>query len=301
MDLDDMFGRLAGTTFASIEKYSLITCSILYNAATALIKISICALYLRLSASILFQRVTKGVIITITIIAFVSNIVLLFQCTPIQYAWDKSIPGGKCLRLAEFYYANAALNITTNLAVYLLPMPMLWGTNMPKRQKYGLCGIFGLGGFACISSIVRLLHLKDLFTVGDQTWTVVSAIDWSLIELHTAIFAATIPTFKILYNMYYPRTSSFERGEFVSDPPATSYTRRGPGHSYALTSVQREPDLPQFHRPTSTKRKREVAESSSEEMIMPVMGCGEGMTQGSTITVATDKDLDDILSAKSSL
>jgi len=43
------------------------------------------------------------------------------------------------------YHANAALNITTDLLVAVLPVRQLWTLQIPKRQKIALLIILTLG------------------------------------------------------------------------------------------------------------------------------------------------------------
>lgn len=69
----------------------------------------------------------------------------VFMCTPIRYFWNTSI-AGKCMNEMAVWFANAAINIVTDIAVFLLPMPALKQLQLPARQKYGLMGVFALGG-----------------------------------------------------------------------------------------------------------------------------------------------------------
>ena len=72
---------------------------------------------------------------------------VLFQCLPLSSLWDpEAAIGAKCIKLVDFYYANAAINLTADVVILFLPVKILWGLHMPLRQRIGLCGLFGLGG-----------------------------------------------------------------------------------------------------------------------------------------------------------
>ena len=43
------------------------------------------------------------------------------------------------------WFSNAALNILTDLIVFILPLPVIGKLNLAKGQKYSLLGIFCLG------------------------------------------------------------------------------------------------------------------------------------------------------------
>lgn len=68
----------------------------------------------------------------------------IFICTPIQGFWNTSIES-KCIPNIPQWYINAAGNIITDVAVFLLPLPALWKLTLPKQQKMLLLGIFCLG------------------------------------------------------------------------------------------------------------------------------------------------------------
>jgi hypothetical protein len=70
----------------------------------------------------------------------------IFACTPVSYFWDRSIANGHCINLLAFWFSNASLNIVTDLMICVLPVPVLKGLNLPRKQKYGLIAVFIVGG-----------------------------------------------------------------------------------------------------------------------------------------------------------
>jgi hypothetical protein len=69
------------------------------------------------------------------------------SCQPVPYFWDKDITtNGKCIDIMAFWFSFSAYNIITDMAVWLLPMPILKNLHLPRKQKYSLIGVFALGG-----------------------------------------------------------------------------------------------------------------------------------------------------------
>jgi len=68
----------------------------------------------------------------------------MFMCTPIAKFWDASIPG-HCANQQTIWFCTAAINIVSDVIIFLLPMPALKALNLPARQKWGLMGVFALG------------------------------------------------------------------------------------------------------------------------------------------------------------
>lgn len=70
-------------------------------------------------------------------------LVCILQCTPVSAAWY--VTPGKCININAFYLINAALNITTDLITYTLPIRLIINLQTPLKQKIALSIMFGLG------------------------------------------------------------------------------------------------------------------------------------------------------------
>lgn len=91
--------------------------------------------------------------VSLTLVAFIFAVV--FQCHPIEFAWNKAIDG-KCVNQTPIFYSHAGINIVTDFVIYILPMKMLWGVVRPKKDKVGLVIVFAIGIFVCLAGIIRL-------------------------------------------------------------------------------------------------------------------------------------------------
>jgi len=69
----------------------------------------------------------------------------IFACVPIRAFWTQNEPA-KCINQKAMWFTNAAFNIFTDLAMILLPMPVIRSLQMGSRQKKVLLLIFGIGG-----------------------------------------------------------------------------------------------------------------------------------------------------------
>jgi hypothetical protein len=70
---------------------------------------------------------------------------LVFACHPVQKTWDLTITGGSCISREGLYIATAVTNIVTDLALILLPIPLVLGLQMPNIQKIYLLVVFIIG------------------------------------------------------------------------------------------------------------------------------------------------------------
>ncbi|MCJ1284378.1 hypothetical protein MMC26_003709 [Xylographa opegraphella] len=178
--------------------------SIFYNACLGFIKTSVLALYARLGDPKL-RRLALVMIALVGCQSGANVLTCIFQCNPIEAAWNLAITNKVCVDIDAFYLANAALNITTDLLAYTLPIQLVLKLQVPFKQKCILFVMFFLGLFACISSIVRITFIPQMLVDPDATWAITAAMYWSVIETNIGILAASIPTFKAIAKRYFPR------------------------------------------------------------------------------------------------
>jgi len=117
---------------------------IFYKFTINLTKTSILLLYLRIFSA---KSVCRWVYVTLGYVlcyAVASIFATIFQCTPIPRIWNHGLEGD-CINLTAFWYANAASNIFSDIVILTLPMPLIGGLQLPRRQKFGLIFVFALG------------------------------------------------------------------------------------------------------------------------------------------------------------
>lgn len=124
---------------------------------------------------------------------------------PVAYFWDKAIKGGHCMNEYAVWFTNAGVNIVTDFAIIILPMPVLRSLNLPLKQKRGLILVFTLGGFVCIVSILRLQSLVIISNSTDPTFDNPPAATWSSIETNVGLICACLPALRPLLSQLFPR------------------------------------------------------------------------------------------------
>ncbi|RAH48747.1 uncharacterized protein BO95DRAFT_461005 [Aspergillus brunneoviolaceus CBS 621.78] len=168
---------------------------LIYVVTVPLIKLSILLLYRRIfgmSKAIWFCAVlTIGYWLSCTI-AF------LVCCRPVSYYWRQYADpsSGRCVfNLYPFYIGNAVANLITD--------------------KVLVCGIFMLGGFVCIASVIRLYYLTFLKTSVDITWVIGDVFIWSSVEPCVGILCACLPTLQPLLRYAVKRFASSRVGRYI--------------------------------------------------------------------------------------
>ncbi len=118
---------------------------ILYNPILALVKASILLFLLRLFGQ--KRGVRRYILWTGAANAghMVANLtVIVFQCTPVEKAWDFAVPG-TCIDRRVFFTTSSAFNILTDLMILALPLRIFTNLKIPRRTKFALMFLFLLG------------------------------------------------------------------------------------------------------------------------------------------------------------
>ena len=122
----------------------VVASNLLWIAAIASIKISILHLYVAIFRSAWFRRVAQAVmgLCVVCGVAFIMDGFLI--CRPFAFNWNKTIPG-VCGNQILVYVIAIVVNLLLDIVILSLPMPLIWGLQIPLRKKVALCAIFGLG------------------------------------------------------------------------------------------------------------------------------------------------------------
>ncbi|KAM0808474.1 putative Major facilitator superfamily (MFS) profile domain-containing protein [Seiridium cardinale] len=190
--------------------------SVLYNPALMATKTSILIFYLRLSRNTqqVLRLASWAVLGVVNVAGVVLTFLNIFQCRPIQAAFDRYPYEAKCIPLLTEFICAAPVNIVTDLAILALPLPVLTGMRLPFRQKMILVFTFTLGIFVTVVDVVRIYYLQQAITevspaasnnpeatFGDQSefaWNASLSLMWSAVEVNVGITCACIPTLKPL-------------------------------------------------------------------------------------------------------
>ncbi|KAH7032600.1 uncharacterized protein B0I36DRAFT_319684 [Microdochium trichocladiopsis] len=129
---------------------------------------------------------------------FISTLTVLFSCNPISENWDMTHPN-QCINRMVFWYFNSIVNILTDIIIYIIPLPILRTlSSIGRVQKYILVGIFCLGFFTCVISVVRITRLYAAIMSTDPPWHTIEVAIWSVVELSCAVVCVCIPTLRPL-------------------------------------------------------------------------------------------------------
>ncbi|KXG50591.1 uncharacterized protein PGRI_043580 [Penicillium griseofulvum] len=143
-------------------------------------------------ASITLNLLAGGLVLAWCLAVFIT---VLVQCRPISYNWNKN-QRGTCINAKSFFFGNAISNLLIDVIILALPIPMVLQLQLRLSQKLTILGIFLLGSFVCVASVMRVVTL-DIFN-DDTSYSIMEAATWTFVEPCVGIICACLPTMRPL-------------------------------------------------------------------------------------------------------
>ncbi|TDZ17469.1 Satratoxin biosynthesis SC1 cluster protein 4 [Colletotrichum orbiculare MAFF 240422] len=232
-----------------------------YNLALFFCKLSIIMSYLRVFQIPTTQKICKGMLVVLAIYGAWTIFGSIFQCIPVQAFWGAG--QGKCLNQQVFWFSNAGLNIATDIATCAIPIPLIKSLQISRKQKIALMMVFAVGGFVCITSIIRLSSLYEVTTSTDLLKSGVHVATWSGIEANIAIACASVPALKPLVTKLFPKLlSSTHRS---NGPSGQAYNAMKGGESHQMKAMQSRRRGTQVDQKIAIETKIEIVSRNGSE------------------------------------
>ncbi|KAH5154251.1 hypothetical protein HBI73_064610 [Parastagonospora nodorum] len=206
-------GDRKASTLAIMLKL-VFTQSLLYHLSIALVKTAFTLQYLRLFSLIRPITICCYILFGCIIGAAAWGIFgVIFLCKPIHTYWNLRV-NGTCMDAETHFFSTSLIGIVLDWAIWILPIPVVGRLKLPRRQKWGLMCVFGLGGMVCVVSVLRLVLVWCYAHEGRVTKSGTFALIWSTLELNVAIICASLLVMKPLFARYVPA--------MVSDQPVSA-------------------------------------------------------------------------------
>ncbi|KAJ5999602.1 hypothetical protein N7481_000011 [Penicillium waksmanii] len=161
---------------------------------------SILALYLRLfpNKSLRISVFTCMGFLSVSVLILIPMVI--WQCNPIYASWQLDARNhARCLSISGVAYANAAINIATELTIVAIPLPVLRKLQVKRGKAISLYVLFGAGLLVIGIASARVMSLKNIATLNDPTYTNVPVTLWTCAESAVVHICATAPAIRYLF------------------------------------------------------------------------------------------------------
>ncbi|KAK8864130.1 hypothetical protein IAR55_001376 [Kwoniella newhampshirensis] len=234
----------------STLKRSTFVLTVLYNPALMATKTAILILYIRMAAAHPILRYCSIATMAIVNLAgAICTLIIIFQCHPIHAAW--TVGPGQCIDVVKVYLSSAPINILTDLAILLLPLPILTGLRMEARTKIVLVTTFIVGGFVTIVDVIRIAYLQNALKLEQAStpssslsshvrpvnfnYSISFSLMWSAVEVSVGLMCCCVLVLKPLILRIMPAI-------LRDNSPAPIVTPRL--ESFHLSDLSKSPQSP---------------------------------------------------------
>jgi hypothetical protein len=126
------------------------------------VKSSILVFYLTLTRMHTeFQLIIYITVLIVNFTGLVFTILFAFECRPLTIIFQPSTTiTANCIDSIVLYVVSSPINIATDIAIFLIPMPLLTRIQLPRRQKVILVITFSTGLLVIAIGVLRIAYLR---------------------------------------------------------------------------------------------------------------------------------------------
>ncbi|GAB1315263.1 Rhodopsin domain-containing protein [Madurella fahalii] len=256
----------------------LFATSLIYGPMLFFSKTCILIFYYRTFQRKVWLRMCIYTILAIMIGTYWMTVPLCFYyCMPhpnTGQAWDLTILAN-CNHLANPGLVQAGMNIAVDIAIFVLPLPIVFKLQIPLGKKLSIAGIFTTGFFALVASALTLYYRIRIINGYDVSWAGAQTYICIQVEAYTSIIVACMPSLAKVWTSAFKDMklltslqsllsrskggSSYNKsaGSYGMESESTSHLqRKGYSEIYASQDVEARPhEGPGIHRSVTVEMR----------------------------------------------
>ncbi|KAJ4252771.1 hypothetical protein NW762_010677 [Fusarium torreyae] len=142
----------------------------------------------------------------------------MFICRPISMFWGATTDG-ECFNQRVLILVDNIVSLLSDIVVLLLPCPLTKKLQVGLMAKLKIAAVFGVGGIACIFSLVRLVFIIQKGESLDQTYVFVQINLTGIAECGIGVVCACFPFMPMLWKSILRKdkpgySSNYSRSQF---------------------------------------------------------------------------------------
>ncbi|KAJ5082020.1 hypothetical protein N7532_011063 [Penicillium argentinense] len=230
-------------------------CEIAFCFASIFCKISICIFLMR----ICIKRTHLWTLYTVMALTVLAGLVFMFlmllQCKPLSYFWNRmayhpvvNIEGeGYCINMeiiVAMTYVYSVFAAACDFTVGILPIFVVHQLQMKRQTKVAVIGILSMACIASSAVIVRIPFVETFNDLNDFLYSTVQIAYWSNIEVGLGITAGSLATLRPLLRHWFGTRAD---PSYSAGFPKDTFGRRSGGisgqHALPLGSMNGQSEL----------------------------------------------------------
>ncbi|KAE8382343.1 hypothetical protein BDV26DRAFT_16682 [Aspergillus bertholletiae] len=197
-----------------------------YTALIWVMKAKMLFLYKRLTLGLWQSRVIKWLAVFCGMAYLAVFLTITFGCHPISNNWRVNPPPSRqCGLKIQNVIVTCILNVTTDVALLFIPIPLLWKVKTSLSRKFVIALFLSSGVFVIAASIIR-----TTLTLSSAPSSI-TVNRWGIRETFVGVATVNLPILRPLF------TRRFWKAGYVEDGSSGHpYGYQGGSESYNLTT-----------------------------------------------------------------
>ncbi|KAL0940493.1 uncharacterized protein CTRU02_203256 [Colletotrichum truncatum] len=178
------------------SKYVLVSEQAMLNVIYVL-KACVLILYTRLTLGLAAKRIVRFLAIYVAVGWTASQIAMFASCQPFKGYWAVPPPDPQCATYEHYAIVQACFNISSDVFMMMVPLPLIFKMSTAWRQKVVLVFIFGLGICIIIAAMLtKIYNLEDPYSPRYMLWYIR--------EASVAVYVSNLPLIWPLLREWFP-------------------------------------------------------------------------------------------------
>ncbi|KAM0543817.1 hypothetical protein ACHAPJ_012124 [Fusarium lateritium] len=168
----------------------------------------------------------------------------MFICRPISMFWGATTDG-ECFNQRVLILVDNIISLLSDIVVLLLPCPLTKKLQVGLMAKLKIAAVFGVGGIACIFSLIRLVFIIQKGESLDQTYVFVQInLTGSQFEMMNSSNKQSRNTARVQEGTHYHEDAGSDENVLIPD-----------AKSYVTTRVRAGDDITEGSRVSAENRE----------------------------------------------
>lgn len=176
------------------------------------IKCCMLIMYTRLTLGLTTQKLVRYLAIYVAIGWCATELAFFTACRPFSGYWAMPPPDPQCTTLQYYAIVQGCFNISSDILMLFIPLPLVFRLSMPWKQKGVLMIIFSMGIFVIVAAI--LTKVFNLTNIWDPSYML-----WYTREASVAVYVSNLPMIWPLLREYFPMLKSLTPGQKSTNSP----------------------------------------------------------------------------------
>ncbi|KAL7907121.1 hypothetical protein GGI35DRAFT_79155 [Trichoderma velutinum] len=190
----------------------LFSFGILLGPAIFFSKAAILLLYLQIFSLHRTMRIAVYVVMALLIVTYWPSVFLeiAFGAPRSGETWTSLLTSGNPGKLIYWGPVQGSLAVIIDIAIFILPLPVLWKLNLSLRRRIALCAVFFTALMGVVASVLALRARVKLFGTLDLTWLESQLFICIIVENNVALVVCCVPAFKNMCKKHIAETHAWK-------------------------------------------------------------------------------------------